>query len=243
MRANIICAGSLALAMTLQASAAPTQNWKRALELDLSEIDNRAFDLLDEREARNLGQRFINKLDLSEIENRDFDLDELEEREPQRGRPAPRPAARSGMNLPSTNAMANTLKRVGSSPTAGRALQTAARGGSEDNHFAYREELGRGSWQIHWPSDWTEELGGTYFKILSTDRMLMQDAFNQGDFTELSARDLELLEQLLQRREFDGSVGPMKRGFNPADELELNERALDVLLELVTRDLELNELD
>ncbi|RXW20045.1 hypothetical protein EST38_g5803 [Candolleomyces aberdarensis] len=182
MRANIISAGSLAFAMTLQASAAPTQNWKRALELDLSEIDNRAFNLLDER---GLGQRFMNKVN-------------------------------AFVKSPTVRAMGSAV---------GSTLLTAG----VNRIFKRIPE--------------TEEPRGTYFEILSADCMLMRDTFKQGDFTELSARDLELLEKLLQQREFDGSIGPMKRELNPADELELNERDLNVLLKLVTRGLELEELD
>ncbi|KAJ2923646.1 hypothetical protein H1R20_g13444, partial [Candolleomyces eurysporus] len=59
MRTNFISAGFVFLSIALQASAAPlvnfdepsTQNFRRGLELDLSEIDNRHFDL-DDLEAR-----------------------------------------------------------------------------------------------------------------------------------------------------------------------------------------------
>ncbi|KAJ2926247.1 hypothetical protein H1R20_g10834, partial [Candolleomyces eurysporus] len=59
MRTNFISAGFVFLSIALQASAAPlvnfdepsTQNFRRGLELDLSEVDNRHFDL-DDLETR-----------------------------------------------------------------------------------------------------------------------------------------------------------------------------------------------
>ncbi|KAJ2912662.1 hypothetical protein MD484_g7758, partial [Candolleomyces efflorescens] len=380
MRSTIISAGSIAVAMTLQASAAPTHGWKRSLELDLSEIDNRAYDLdvLDARQQRTFIQKVGDKvtafvksptvqaigsavgsaavaaamnriikrdleLDPSEIESRDFEFDEVESREPLTGELDAR-----SMRLPSPGAFRATLQRIATSPTAGRFLRTAARVVSSPTARTVAHRAGQAIRRVFGPRPRSLQLSeiesrdfdldeiearepkggrpgppsafratlqriaaspgaGTFlrtaargaYRVANTRVMrkfthyagkaavrLMRPRDLEVDAPELTARELEFLEALLQDREFNdlyerqapgapspgrrfvnwaknsqtlrdfgksvisgalngvsGSISPVRREFNPADEMEFSERDLDDLLELANRDLELNELD